>query len=191
MVYRRISLPRLISIILLLTFAFIFWKIFRNGSIARFQYTCNMTDEYQRNLEELFHRLVFWFTHLICFKFTILVRFSVASQLERHNFVVFLCYGTLWGEIRQSRLLPWSHKAELCILEEQLIEYGPKDFVKDFERNHLNVRYIATDGYYNIESDSIGWSTQTMSKPFVEIFIFAKDRQVKSSSHLSSLHFII
>lgn len=58
MVYGRISLPRVISIILFLTFALIFWKIFNHGSVARFHNTCNMTEEYQRNLAELLHRLV-------------------------------------------------------------------------------------------------------------------------------------
>lgn len=93
---------------------------------------------------------------------------------------MFLCYGSLWGEIRQSRLLPWSHKAELCILEDQLNEYGHDDFVKDFERNHMSIRHIAADGYYYIESNSIIQS-QSISKPYVEIFIFAKDRQVSQS----------
>lgn len=115
-----------------------------------------------------------------------LILHSVSSQLELHNFNVFLCYGSLWGEIRLSRLLPWSHKAELCILEDQLIEYGYEDFSKDFERNHMNIRYIAADGYYYIESDTAGWS-QTLSKPFVEIFIFTKDRKV---SHSLCLPFI-
>lgn len=98
--------------------------------------------------------------------------------MEHHNFIIFLCYGSLWGEIRQSRLLPWAHKAELCILEDQLSEYGYEDFVKDFERNHLNIRYIAADGYYYIESNSIGLAQSKAQRPFVELFVFAKDRQV-------------
>lgn len=106
----------------------------------------------------------------------------MASQLEYHNFVIFLCYGSLWGEIRQSQLFPWAHKAELCILEDHLVEYGRDDFVSDFERNHLKIQYIAADGYYYIESNSIGWS-QTISKPFVELYIFAKDRKVNAGRH--------
>lgn len=184
MVYRRISLPRVISIILFLTFALIFWKLCNHGSVARFQNTCNMTEEYQRNLEELLHRLVSLLSlflplvHLTRTQVMIISFYSsVSSQLEHHNFNVFLCYGSLWGEIRQSRLLPWSHKAELCILEDQLIEYGFDDFVKDFQRNQLNIRYIAADGFFYIEASSIGWSQMT-SKPFIEIYIFGKDRQV-------------
>lgn len=58
MVFGRISGPRVISVLLFVTFALIFWKIFNHASHAKFQNTCNMTDDYQRNLEELLHRLV-------------------------------------------------------------------------------------------------------------------------------------
>lgn len=77
-----------------------------------------------------------------------------------------------------SRLLPWSHKAELCILEDHLTEYGRNEFVKDFEQSNFNVRYIAADGYYHIENDSNGWAPVTTSKPYVEIYLFAKDQNV-------------
>lgn len=156
--------------------------------MAQFQHTCPMTDEYQRSLEELLHRFVLcsrsYQTRFPTVSFSIY--FSVASQLEQHNFVVFLCYGSLWGEIRQSRLLPWALKAELCILEDHLIEYGYDDFAKDFKRNHMNIQYIAGDGYFYVESSAIDRS-RTMLEPSVEIFVFAKDREVSDPTHSSGL----
>lgn len=113
MVYGRISLPRVISLILFLTFALIFWKIFNHGSVARFHNTCNMTEEYQRNLEELLHRLVQSSTRLlqtqvVTIRFILVSRRSWNITISMHFFVMghygekFVSRGCCLGPIRPS-----------------------------------------------------------------------------------------
>lgn len=32
----------------------------------------------------------------------------------------FLCYGSLWGQLRLGRTLPWERDIELCVLNEEM-----------------------------------------------------------------------
>lgn len=87
----------------------------------------------------------------------------------------FLCYGSLWGEIRMSRLFPWSETAEICVLNEQLEHIKSEDFQRSFKEDHLNIKHISREGYYIVESDN----EMATIRPFVEIYVFAKDELVR------------
>lgn len=97
-------------------------------------------------------------------------------MLDKHILTNFLCYGSLWGEIRMSRLFPWSEKAEICILNDQLSHIKTEDFLHLFKENKLNIKYIGREGYYFVENDD----ESATFRPFVEIYVFAKDKAVKS-----------
>lgn len=83
----------------------------------------------------------------------------------------FLCYGTLWGQIRIGDVLPWSLKAELCVLNVQVSAVDEGHLYSSFQRNFLRLRYFSADGVYRVEDTQRPY-------PFVEIFVFDRDVEV-------------
>lgn len=90
---------------------------------------------------------------------------------EKHNLVHFLCYGTLWGQIRMSKILPWSAKAEFCVLNNQLSDIDEGHLYSSFQRMFLRLRYFSTDGVYVVQDNH-------KSHPFIEIYVFERDNTV-------------
>lgn len=91
--------------------------------------------------------------------------------LEKHNIVHFLCYGTLWGQIRIADILPWSQKAELCILNPHVSAIDEGQLYSSFQRDFLRLRYFSGDAFYVVEDIH-------RSYPYIEIFVFGKDDEV-------------
>lgn len=46
--------------------------------------------------------------------------FRVHKLLVALGISHFLCYGSLWGQLRLSRTLPWERDIELCVLNEEM-----------------------------------------------------------------------
>lgn len=98
--------------------------------------------------------------------------------LQKHNIVHFLCYGTLWGQIRIAEILPWSQKVELCILNQHVSAIDEGHLYSSFQRDFLRLRYFSTDAIYVVEDIH-------RSYPYVEIFVFDKDDEVITLHSLS------
>lgn len=81
-----------------------------------------------------------------------------------------------------SRLFPWSEKAEICILNKELNHIKIEDLNHSFKENHLRIKYILGEGYYFVESDD----ESAILRPFVEIYVFDKDKVVKVLFSLKS-----
>lgn len=95
----------------------------------------------------------------------------VHKIFESHNVKHILCYGTLWGQIRASELLPWSEKAELCVFKSQLDLISEGILYGSFQRKFLRLRYFSANGFFIVEDIY-------ESKPFVQIYVFEKDDEV-------------
>lgn len=80
-------------------------------------------------------------------------------------------------------MFPWSQKAEICILDEQRAHIKPDHFYNTFTENNLHIEYVASEGYYIVKSNRRNESAY----PFVEMYVFAKDREVGATRH----HFIL
>lgn len=175
----RFSLTRVLSTISLSLLLLLLWNLYSN-QLPNYQRTCNATTEYQNELEALLKRWVSILSEKVSQNILIwsLCIFRTKDVLDKHVLINFLCYGSLWGEIRMSRIFPWSEKAEICILNEQLNNIKPEDFLRVFKENNLNIKYIGREGYYFVESDD----KSATIRPFVEIYVFANDKQVTTQS---------
>uniref|UniRef100_A0A6E8VP47 Uncharacterized protein n=1 Tax=Anopheles coluzzii TaxID=1518534 RepID=A0A6E8VP47_ANOCL len=118
----------------------------------QFQHTCNMTEHYRHELERLFER--------------------VHRLLEQHGLTHFLCYGTLWGQIRMAKMLPWREKAEFCVLNEELMRHEEARFIRNFYASELRIHYLHSEGIYRIFAQE---STAQHAPPYVELVVFQLD----------------
>nr|XP_029711981.1 uncharacterized protein LOC109622844 [Aedes albopictus] len=151
----RFSLYKLVMLLFfILAFYYIArWQIvLHNGNEShpqRFLHTCNVSEAYRNELEQLFH--------------------SVHEILARQGVTHILCYGTLWGQIRMTKMLPWRKKAEFCVFNEELMAREEASFLRAFYSNNLKIYYIHSEGLYRIfaESPDVG--------PYVELIVFQRD----------------
>jgi phosphorylcholine metabolism protein LicD len=60
--------------------------------------------------------------------------------------VHFLCYGSLFGQIRQSASLPWEKDAELCVLNEEISQYDEVFMKRLFWKQGLDIFYDSAEG---------------------------------------------
>lgn len=49
-----------------------------------------------------------------------MLNFRTHRLLTSLGLTHFLCYGSLWGQLRLSRSLPWEADVELCVLNEEM-----------------------------------------------------------------------
>ncbi|XP_055610297.1 uncharacterized protein LOC129757191 [Uranotaenia lowii] len=141
-------------LLLILCVAFYFlarWQIVSHSksSESRFLHTCNVSDSYRIELERLFER--------------------VHNILEEQQIIHFLCYGTLWGQIRMGRLLPWRKKADFCVLNEELVTREEARFLRYFINQDLQIYYVHSEGVYRIFVDD------PETGPYVELIVFQRD----------------
>ncbi|XP_062549701.1 uncharacterized protein LOC134214307 [Armigeres subalbatus] len=151
----RFSLYKLVMLLFfIIAFYYITrWQIVLHNEnethLQRFVHTCNISEAQRNELEQLFHR--------------------VHDILGRHGLTHILCYGTLWGQIRMAKMLPWRKKAEFCVFNEELMALEEASFLRSFYSNNLKIYYIHSEGLYRIfpENPDIG--------PYVELIVFQRD----------------
>lgn len=97
--------------------------------------------------------------------------YRVHTILEKQSLTHILCYGSLWGQIRMSKLFPWSFKAQFCIFNNEVAAIDEGHFYSRFHRDFLRLRYFSSDAVYIVEDIH-------NSYPLVEIFVFEKDEEV-------------
>ena len=86
--------------------------------------------------------------------------------------VHFLCFGSLWGQVRIGRALPWARKVELCLVD-SLRDDGL--ITKAFREASLSATYMHAAGIYLVQEQDIG-----KDAPKVEIIVFEEDTVVSS-----------
>uniref|UniRef100_A0A182NKD7 Uncharacterized protein n=1 Tax=Anopheles dirus TaxID=7168 RepID=A0A182NKD7_9DIPT len=121
-------------------------------SSRHFQHTCNMTEPYRHELERLFER--------------------VHRLLLQHGLTHFLCYGTLWGQIRLAKMLPWREKAEFCVLNEELMRHEEARFIRNFYANELQIHYLHAEGIYRVFANE---PIARRAPPYVDLVVFQLD----------------
>ncbi|KAJ6646955.1 hypothetical protein Bhyg_02172 [Pseudolycoriella hygida] len=132
-------------------FCVIIWNAFSDDyGHSEITSDCNVTSEYLNNLEKLLEK--------------------VHTILDSHKLKHILCYNTLWGQIRISNFLPWTKKADLCIFKSQLDRINEGLLYGSFQRKFLRLRYFSANGYFIVKDIY-------SSKPFVQIYVFAKDEE--------------
>ena len=99
-------------------------------------------------------------------------------MLLKFDLTHILCYGTLWGQIRNQKILPWHPKGEFCILNHELIKVEEAKFISSFLKSNMKIRYIMSEGFYRIENEFDGQNDDAKKEPFVDLFVFEHDNIV-------------
>ncbi|XP_073989470.1 uncharacterized protein isoform X2 [Rhodnius prolixus] len=125
----RISFFR--SVLVLITFAFIVssWLIVNKFS-RTFTQTCHHSKTFQQGLHKLANR--------------------VHNVLNAIGLTHFLCYGSLWGQLRSSQSLPWESDIEFCLLNEEILTKDEVYLERNFRSRNMQMVYDSTEGVYTI-----------------------------------------
>ncbi|CAH0386900.1 unnamed protein product [Bemisia tabaci] len=116
-----------------------------------FTETCHHTEAFQDNLHSLASR--------------------VHNVLAALKLTHFLCYGSLWGQIRLSRSLPWESNVEFCVFNEELITKDEVYLQRVFKQHQLLLSYDSSEGLYSIMDPKIGGA-------LVELVVFEENPQI-------------
>ncbi|RZF37652.1 hypothetical protein LSTR_LSTR003063 [Laodelphax striatellus] len=154
----RFSVPRLIclsyrlvSALCLITAAVLMWTLLKYSTKQNFTQTCHHSEQFQEGLHNLANRV-----HL------------VLSALGLSH---FLCYGSLWGQLRLSRSLPWEPDVELCVLNEEVSLRDEVFLSRLFKKHSMQIDYDSTEGKYSITDQSLPGAT-------VHLVVFEHDPMV-------------
>ncbi|EEB20054.1 conserved hypothetical protein [Pediculus humanus corporis] len=125
----RFSLKRYLIFLFFVYVLLFAWNfISRKYGRSTFLETCNFPKKYQDELHI--------FTN------------EVHKILKVLNVTHFLCYGSLWGEIRFSRVLPWEDKSVMCILNEEILTKDELSIIRIFKNNGFYISYQSSEGQY-------------------------------------------
>ena len=112
------------------------WTVFVQQSPAdtkNFDSTCNMPERHIKNLHAMAH--------------------AAHEVLDGLDLVHFLCYGSLFGQIRNSASLPWEKDAEMCLLNEEVSKFDEVFVKRAFWKRGLDVVYDSAEGRYIVSVD--------------------------------------
>lgn len=90
----------------------------------------------------------------------------------------FLCYGSLWGQIRLSRSLPWEVSAQFCLRNEELIPLDEVFILRSFDKHGLQIQYNSAEGVYNVIDPYINGA-------IVQLYVFEEDKLVSVILNIS------
>lgn len=85
----------------------------------------------------------------------------------------FLCYGSLWGQIRLSRSLPWAVSSQFCVRNEELTPLDEVYIRRVFDKHGLQIQYNSAEGMYDVVDPFINGA-------FVVLYVFEEDNLVNS-----------
>ncbi|XP_005100136.1 uncharacterized protein LOC101845102 [Aplysia californica] len=80
--------------------------------------------------------------------------FTASDVLTQLNVSHALCYGTLWGALRNGEILPWDNNVDVCVMREQIQRPGWHNLHKAFQSRNLPIVYDYRHGEYSIVDGS-------------------------------------
>lgn len=95
----------------------------------------------------------------------------VHEILNQNQIEHFLCYGTLWGQIRMGTLFPWSSKAYLGVFENQMADINEGILYSSFQQEYLQLTYSSAEAVYTVQR-------KHHEHPQVELIVFGSDDEV-------------
>ncbi|KAK7107636.1 uncharacterized protein [Littorina saxatilis] len=72
------------------------------------------------------------------------------SALESLHVPHALCYGTLWGALRQGRILPWDNNVDFCALDSHFVNASSSQLKDAFAERNLVIEYDWRRGVYDV-----------------------------------------
>jgi hypothetical protein len=110
--------------------------------------------------------------------------FRVHHVLSALGLTHFLCYGSLWGQIRISRSLPWEADVEFCLLNEELAKYDEVFLDRTFKKHNLQLTYNSGEGLYSVKDPLFSGSS-------VQLLVFEEDPLVMYQSQSMETNLLI
>ncbi|KAL1131491.1 hypothetical protein AAG570_011108 [Ranatra chinensis] len=144
----RFSLSRGLTVLIATVFLIFFWILLRKLNQKHYTQTCNHSEKFHQGLHDLGER-----AH------------TVLSALGLTH---FLCFGSLWGQLRLSRSLPWESDIEICLLNEELIAKDELYVARTFRNKDMYLEYDSTEGVYLVTDSNLPGAT-------VQLIVFEKD----------------
>jgi len=147
----RFSLPKTFSAVMITTFLFFTCFIIRKIGQQRLTQTCNHSEKFHQGLHSLADR--------------------AHNVLSSIGLTHFLCYGSLWGQLRHSRSLPWESDVEFCMLNEEIITKDEVYLVRTFRNKGMKLDYDSTEGVYSVTDSKLPGAK-------VQLVVFEKDPMI-------------
>lgn len=76
--------------------------------------------------------------------------FRMHDSLKKLNVSHFLCYGTLWGALRDEQILPWDNNIDMCTTIKEITKVDEHLLYQTFHRSGLMLSYCNRHGMYEI-----------------------------------------
>lgn len=157
----KLTPSRLVYSLGLVALIYLAFRIFSPSAPSQGFYSriCDHSSEYLTDLHDLVKT-----THL---------------TLDKLDLTHILCYGSLVGQVRVKKSLPWEDNAEMCIFNEELIKQDEGYIGNVFRQNGLDVLYDSAEGRYLV--------TRKLPKPgqemqVVKLIVFADDKKLQEIS---------
>ncbi len=103
------------------------------GGKSTFDSTCSVPESYRDDLQAMVY--------------------AAHEVLDGLDLAHFLCYGSLFGQLRHSASLPWERDAEMCVLNEEVSRYDEVFIKRAFWKRGLDVVYDSAEGRYIVTVD--------------------------------------
>ncbi|XP_014246966.1 uncharacterized protein LOC106665218 isoform X1 [Cimex lectularius] len=151
MIQMRVSLPRTILVISVTILVLVLYFVVRKLEKANYTQTCNHSEKFHQGLHNLAGR--------------------AHSVLLSVGLTHFLCYGSLWGQLRLSKSLPWEADVEFCLLNEEIITKDEVYFARTFRNKEMQIDYDSTEGVYSVTDSKLPGAK-------VQLIVFEKDPMI-------------
>ncbi|KAJ1528834.1 hypothetical protein ONE63_007208 [Megalurothrips usitatus] len=144
----RLKLSRAVYATVFFSTCIVFWYLFHQKP-TNFTKTCELPTAFQNNLLNIFYR--------------------VHKVLDVMSLTHFLCYGSLWGQIRRSSTLPWEADAEFCVNNQEISKFDENFIDRIFRKHNLTLVYDSAEGLYSVTDEIYQPGAQ------VKLIVFEED----------------
>ncbi|XP_071113540.1 uncharacterized protein [Haliotis cracherodii] len=80
--------------------------------------------------------------------------FKIHETLNTLSVPHAVCYGTLWGTLRNQQILPWDNNVDFCVNALDIMKLDRRKMADLFRRNGMIMSYNSKQGVYEIKYKS-------------------------------------
>ncbi len=103
--------------------------------------------------------------------------YAAHKLLDALNLSHFLCYGSLFGQIRKASSLPWERDAEMCVLNSEFSKYDEVLLQKAFRGAGMSLEYDSGEGRYHVQNITLK-EDALLEGLLLQLFVFASDKGI-------------
>ncbi|XP_041354157.1 uncharacterized protein LOC121371988 [Gigantopelta aegis] len=80
--------------------------------------------------------------------------FKINEALSELQISHAICYGTLWGTLRNGELLPWDNNVDFCVNWADINKVDSDHITEIFNQKQLSISYVPRLGHYEVKYGS-------------------------------------